>query len=120
MLQTGINWFTGLFLILGGLYHNLVGGPMVGRWLDITNPPISARSAIIGRLGFEMGGYLAIAIGLTFILFGNSLPKSYHLFWALAFFMVAGISLYTFRSFHVSQLLWLLSVLLGLYYLYAT
>jgi len=120
MLQTGINWFTGLFLILGGLYHNLVGGPMVGRWLDITSPRISARSAIVGRLGFQMGGYLAIAIGLTFILVGNSLPKSYYLFWALAFFVVAGISLYTFRSFHVSQLLWLLSVLLGLYSFYAT
>ena len=69
MLQTDIDWLVGPFLILMGLYHNLVGGPMVGQWLDITNPPISARSAIIGRLGFEMGGYLAIAIGLTFILY---------------------------------------------------
>jgi hypothetical protein len=29
------------------------------------------------QLGFEMGGYFEIAIGLSFSLLGNSLPRDY-------------------------------------------
>jgi hypothetical protein len=114
--QSLTNWLTGIFLILLGLYHNLAGGSLIGQWLQSLNPPISANDINMGQLGFEMGGYLAMAIGLTFIFLGNSLPRGYYLFWAIFFLMLGGISLYTFKSFHESQLVWLLTILLGACY----
>lgn len=116
IFQSLTNWLTGIFLILLGLYHNLAGGSLVGQWLQSLSPPISANDASMGRLGFEMGGFLAMAIGLTFIFMGNSLPRGYYLFWAIFFLIFGGLSLYTFKSFHESQLVWLLTILLGTFY----
>lgn len=116
LFQSLTNGLTGLFLILLGLYHNLAGGSLVSQWLRSLNPPLSVNDVSMGQLGFEMGGYLAMAIGLTFILLGNSLPRGYYLLWAIVFLMLGGISLYTFRSFHESQLVWLLTSLLSVHY----
>ncbi|NJR63687.1 MAG: hypothetical protein HC769_35900 [Cyanobacteria bacterium CRU_2_1] len=69
IFQSLTNWLTGIFLILLGLYHNLAGGSLIGQWLQSLNPPISPNDVNMGQLGFEMGGYLAMAIGLTFIMF---------------------------------------------------
>jgi hypothetical protein len=113
MFQSLANWLTGIFLLLLGLYHNLVGGSLVGQWLQLLSPPISANDASMGRLGFEMGGYFAMGIGLMFILLGNSLPRGYYLFWAIFFLIFGGISVYTFKPFHESQLVWFLTILLG-------
>jgi hypothetical protein len=117
-----INWAAGIFLILLGLYHNLAGGSLVSQWLryllahQLTlNPPISLNDVNMGQLGFEMGGYLAMALGLSFLLLGNCLPRGYYLLWAIVFLIFGGISLYTFKSFHESQLVWLLTLLLGIY-----
>jgi hypothetical protein len=109
-----VNGLTGLFLISLGLYHNLAGGALVGQWLQSLS--LSPNDINMGQLGFKMGGYLAMTIGLTFLLLGSSLPRSYHLLWAVFFLVFGRISLYTFQSFHESQLVWLLTILLGTYY----
>jgi hypothetical protein len=122
--QSLTNWFTGIFLILLGLYHNLAAGPLIGEWLQSLqaqqmatfNPLLTNNDVSMGRLGFEMGGYLAIAIGLSFMLLGRSLPRGYYLLWAIFFLIFGGLSLFTFQSFHESQLVWLLTILLGTYY----
>lgn len=81
MFQSLTNWLSGIFLILLGLYHIVSGGSTIRRWLQTVSPPIQASEVIImGRFGFELGGYLAIAIGLTFIVLGNDLPRNYYLF----------------------------------------
>jgi hypothetical protein len=124
-LRVFINGLTGLFLISLGLYHNLAGGSLVSQWLSAAlqipqgslHPPLNPNDANMVQLGFEMGGYLAIAIGLSFILLGNSLPKGYYLLWAIFFLVLGGLSLYTFQTFHESQLVWILTILLGGYYL---
>lgn len=116
LLQPLINGLTGVFLILLGLYHNLAGGSLISQWLRSSALSISVNNANMGQLGFEMGGYFAVAIGLTFLLFGNSLPRGYYLLWAIFFLMFGAISLYTFKSFHESQLVWILTFLLGIYY----
>lgn len=116
IFQPLTNVLAGLFLILLGLYHNLAGGTLVGQWLRSSNLSLNPSDIHMGQLGFEMGGYLAMAIGLTFLLLGNSLPRGYYLLWAIFFLIFGGISLYTFKSFHESQLVWLLTVLLGVYY----
>jgi hypothetical protein len=74
------NWFTGLCLILIGVFHAVSGGPVISRWLETANPPIPHRGLVGGRVGFDTGGYLAIAIGLTFVFLSNKLPKGYYLF----------------------------------------
>lgn len=119
VVQSITNGLTGIFLLLLGLYHNLAGGSLVGRWLQSLNPPINHSDVVMGQLGFEMGGYLAMAIGLTFILLGHSLPRGYYLLWAIVFLIFGAISLYTFKSFHESQLVWLLTLLLGAYYFFS-
>ncbi len=53
---------------------------VISRWLETANPPIPHRGLVGGRVGFDTGGYLAIAIGLTFVFLGNKLPKGYYLF----------------------------------------
>lgn len=116
MFKSLTNWLTGIFLILLGLYHNMAGGSLIGQWLRSLSPQISPNDVNMGQLGFEMGGYLAMAIGLTFILLGNSLARGYYLFWAIVFLVFGGISLYTFKSFHESQLVWFLTILLGACY----
>lgn len=78
VFQSLTNWLAGIFLLLLGLYHNLAGGSLIGQWLQSLNPAITPSDINMGQLGFEMGGYLAIAIGLTFILLGNSLPRGYY------------------------------------------
>jgi hypothetical protein len=118
------NWFTGIFLILLGLYHNLVAEPLIGEWLRYVllhasatpKPLITPNDVSMGQLGFEMGGYLLMAIGLSFLLLGRGLPKGYYLLWAIFFLLFGGISLLTFKTFHESQLVWLLAILLGAYY----
>src|SRR4029434_1180909 len=84
--------------------HNVSGGPTISRWLHTATPPIPDQGSIAGRLGFASGGYLAIAIGLTFIVLGSSLPSTYYLFWAIAFFIIGGLSVDSFPSYPVSQL----------------
>lgn len=116
VFQSLTNWLAGIFLILLGLYHNLAGGSLIGQWLQSLNPPITPKDVIVGQLGFAMGGYLAMAIGLTFILLGNSLPRGYYLLWAIISLIGGGISLYTFKSFHESQLSWILTILLSACY----
>lgn len=126
-LQSLTNWLTGVFLILLGLYHNLTAGLLVGEWLqhlltqeiETPNPLLTNNDASMGQLGFEMGGYLLMAIGVSFILLGRSLPRGYYLLWAIFFLVFGGISLFTFKTFHESQLVWLLTVLLGAYYFLA-
>ncbi len=115
-MQIATNWIVGLSLIGLGLIHNLAGGPLVGRWLQSSSPPLQVRETVMGRVGFEFGGYLAVAIGLSFIVLGSSLPKSYYLFWSVSLAIVGAISLYSFKSFHISQFVWLLALLLGAYY----
>lgn len=115
-LQVLTNGLTGLLLILLGVYHNLAGGSLVGQWLQSYTPPLNSSDINMGQLGFEMGGYLVMAIGLSFLLLGTSLPRGYYLLWAIFFLIFGGISLYTFQSFHESQLVWLLTVLLSISY----
>ena len=57
-----------------------------------------------------------MAIGLTFLWVGNSLPRGYYFLWAIFFLIFGGISLYTFKTFHESQLVWMLTLLLGAHY----
>jgi hypothetical protein len=124
IFQSVTNWFTGIFLISLGLYHNLTAGRLVGQWLhaasqipqELLNPPLTPNDVNMGQLGFEMGGYFAMAIGLTFIVLNNRLPRGYYLLWAIFFLIFGGLSLYTFKSFHESQLVWLLTLLLTVYY----
>lgn len=115
-LRVFANGLTGLFLILLGFYHNLVGGASVRQWLQSLTPALHPNDLHMGQLGFEMGGYFAMAIGLSFLLLGNSLPKGYYLLWAIFFLVFGGLSLYTFQTFHESQLVWILTILLGAYY----
>jgi hypothetical protein len=115
-LRVLTNGLTGLLLILLGFYHNLAGGSSVSQWLRSHTPPLNSSDINMGQLGFEMGGYFAMTIGLSFLLLGNSLPRGYYLLWAIFFLIFGGISLYTFKSFHESQLVWLLTVLLSAYY----
>jgi membrane-anchored protein YejM (alkaline phosphatase superfamily) len=110
------NWFSGIFLVLIGVCHVVSGGPVISRWLQTASPPIPHRGLVVGRIGFETGGYLAIAIGLTFLVLGHRLPRDYYLFWAIIFLILGGLSVYSFGSFHLSQLVWLLTILLGAYY----
>jgi hypothetical protein len=122
--QLFINGLTGLFLISLGLYHNLAGGALVRQWLRAAllipqgalHPPFNPNDATMVQLGFEMGGYFAIAIGLSFLVLGRSLPKGYYLLWSIFFLVLGGLSLYTFQTFHESQLVWILTILLGGYY----
>jgi hypothetical protein len=118
MVQALTNWFSGLFSILLGACHIVLGGPTISHWLHTATPPIPDQGIIAGRLGFALGGYLAITIGLTFIVLGSRLPSTYYLFWAIAFFIIGGLSVYSFQTFPVSQLVWLLTILLSAYYFY--
>lgn len=115
-LRVFTNGLSSLFLILLGLYHNLAGGSLVSQWLQSLSSSLNPNDINMGQLGFEMGGYFAMAIGLSFLLLGNSLPRGYYLLWAIFFLLFGGISLYTFKSFHESQLVWILTTLLGAYY----
>lgn len=123
-LRVFTNGLTGLLLILLGLYHNLAGGALVRQWLHAAlqipqgslTPSLHPNDLPMGQLGFEMGGYFAMAIGLSFLLLGNSLPRGYYLLWAIFFLIFGGLSLYTFQTFHESQLVWILTILLGAYY----
>lgn len=119
MSQAVTNWFSGLFLILLGSYHIMSGSPRVGRWLQMIQPPIDAREKIMSEMGFAMGGYLAIAIGLTFLVVGNDLPRGYYLLWSIVFAVLGLVSVWSFKAFHASQLVWLLAISLGRYYAYA-
>ncbi len=104
MFQLATNWIVGLSLVGLGLIHILIGGPLVGNWLQSLSPSLLVRETVMGRVGFEFGGYLAVAIGLSFIVLGSSLPKNYYLFWSVSLVIVGAISLYSFKSFHISQL----------------
>lgn len=48
-----------------------------------TPPALSVRQLTVGTLSFQMGGYLAIAIGGAFLLLGDHLPRTFHLYWAV-------------------------------------
>jgi hypothetical protein len=113
-------WFSELFSILIGVYHIVSGGPTISHWLQTANPPIPDQGIIAGCLGFELGRYLGIAIELTFIVLGSRLPSTYYLFWAIAFFLIGGLSVSSCQSFQVSHLVWLLTILLGAYYFSGT
>jgi hypothetical protein len=99
MVQALTNWFSGLFSILLGACHIVLGGPTISHWLHTATPPIPDQGIIAGRLGFALGGYLAITIGLTFIVLGSRLPSTYYLFWAIAFSSSAGCRGIPFRPF---------------------
>ncbi len=118
MFQSTVNWTTGIFLIAIGLVHNIMGGRMVETWLDSIVPPLENYHKTIGTAGFKFSGYLAIAVGLSFIVLGKRLPEEYYLFWAAVFLVLGAISVNAFRAFHISQLLWLLTLLLGAFYWY--
>ncbi|WP_324718029.1 hypothetical protein U7230_07130 [Carboxydochorda subterranea] len=87
------------------------------RWLRSVAPALSFRQMTMGTLGFQMGGYLAIALGGAFLVLGSSLPRTFYLYWAAATLLFGSVSLYYFRSFHASQLVLLPSIVLGLFYL---
>lgn len=48
VVQSITNGLTGIFLLLLGLYHNLAGGSLVGRWLQSLNPPINHSDVVMG------------------------------------------------------------------------
>lgn len=116
MAKVAVNWFAGASLILMGLYHILAGGPNVGRWLRSAAPSLTVREMTVGQLGFTMGGYLAIAIGLMFLLPGGVLPRIHYLYWAVVMLLLGGLSLVSFRSFHVSQGVLILALVFALCY----
>ena len=118
MFQSSVNWITGIFLIAMGLVHNIVGGRLVKTWLDSVEPPLATYHKTMGTAGFKFSGYLVLAIGLSFIVLGKRLPEEYYVFWAAVFLILGAISVYAFRAFHISQLLWLLTLLLGAFYWY--
>lgn len=48
-----------------------------------------------------MGGYLAIAVGVTFLVIRPALPRQ--LLWAMVLAALGVVLVYPFRRFHVSQ-----------------
>lgn len=114
--QVLVNWAVGVFMIALGGYHSFVGGPELGQALRALRPALPPEKMLEGRLGFELGGYLAIAVGLSFIVIGRKLPSQYYLFWAAINLAIGAISLFWFAAFHVSQLIWLTTLLLFAYY----
>jgi hypothetical protein len=120
MFQSLTHWFSELLSILLGVYHSVSGGPTISRWLHTATPPMPDQGIIANRLGLELGRYLAIAIRLTFVVLGSRLLSTCYLFWAIAFFIIGGLSVSSFQSCHVSRLVWLLTILLSAYYFYGT
>jgi len=60
--------------------HAVSGGSLSADGLRQQTHLFPIRGLVGGRVGFDTGGYLAIAIGLTFVFLGNKLPKGYYLF----------------------------------------
>ena len=117
MLSVLLSWSSGIILILLGLLHNLSGGPMMSRWLGRVSPPLAAQDALLGRVGWDFGGYLLMAVGISFLILGRSLPASYHLFWAIIVVVLGGILFYLFRE-PLFLLFLVAGLFMGAYYVY--
>lgn len=113
-IDASIDWLAGGLLIAIGGYHWLSGGPAIAKWLESIHPALSHQQLTVGRMGFELGGYLAVAIGLSFIIMGRKLPTAYYWLWAAVFLAITALSGLSFGALHVSQLCLVVAIVLAM------